>query len=365
MTQSQAPSPATPGYTESVHHIPVLGTPDRFIYAILAVPTTTTTAPTTELAIIAHGFAGHKDYCYQKLLAQTLPEQTGTATLRFDFSGCGDSIGLGKPVPGEHKEDEEEREKGHCRTLESDVTDLDSVAAYVATLSPGFRLTTTVGHSRGALAIFAWLARHSSPPTSSSSVLPTAHVRTVINCASRFHSSRITPSYVSRYPTFARDGGMWLTCRVAGGRYAPVWTDEGEIRSLAKADVPGYLRALADPGSVYHRDSGSDSDSGNGNGNGSAKRKRFRVLSVYGEADTVLSRDDADAFNAHLQPALARLANGALHQLKVIKDADHNYFGKEIQEEETKGQEEKGKRKKKVNYNPTVVQLIVNFIESV
>lgn len=43
------------------------------------------------LAIIAHGILGHKDYLFQRALAQKLP----VSTFRLDFRGNGESEGQG------------------------------------------------------------------------------------------------------------------------------------------------------------------------------------------------------------------------------------------------------------------------------
>ncbi|CEP15548.1 hypothetical protein [Parasitella parasitica] len=84
--------------------------------------------PQPRVVLIVHGILGHKDYLFQRVLAQTLP----ITSFRFDFRGNGESGGS----------------PGYCNILE-DTDDIHTVAKYFEDL--GYEIYAVVGHSRGAL----------------------------------------------------------------------------------------------------------------------------------------------------------------------------------------------------------------------
>ncbi|KAL0144371.1 protein-tyrosine phosphatase-like protein [Mucor lusitanicus] len=84
--------------------------------------------PQPRVVLIVHGILGHKDYLFQRVLAQTLP----ITSFRFDFRGNGESGGS----------------PGYCNILE-DTDDIHTVAKYFEDL--GYEIYAVIGHSRGAL----------------------------------------------------------------------------------------------------------------------------------------------------------------------------------------------------------------------
>lgn len=130
--------------------------PFNTIGATLTVPEN---SRSKSIAIIAHGHAGHRDYCYQKELAQILP----IASLRFDFSGCGYQLGTGTAKGAETKE--------LPRTIESDLHDIETLVKW--SRNRGYFVTALIGHSRGAVACLQYAKKDHEIPT-------------IVNCSGRY-----------------------------------------------------------------------------------------------------------------------------------------------------------------------------------
>ncbi|KAI8391055.1 uncharacterized protein BYT42DRAFT_180669 [Radiomyces spectabilis] len=81
------------------------------------------------LILITHGVLGHKDYLFQRLMAQELPY----STFRFDFRGNGESGG----------------EPGYANMTE-DTEDIHTVASHFE--KQGYQIFAVIGHSRGSVA---------------------------------------------------------------------------------------------------------------------------------------------------------------------------------------------------------------------
>ncbi|KAI8384055.1 hypothetical protein BD560DRAFT_293266, partial [Blakeslea trispora] len=92
------------------------------------------------LALIVHGVLGHKDYLFQRLLAQELP----LSSFRFDLRGNGESTGS----------------PGFANMLE-DTEDIHTVAEYFET--KGYQIYAVIGHSRGAIAAFKYATSCEKP----------------------------------------------------------------------------------------------------------------------------------------------------------------------------------------------------------
>ncbi|ODV92071.1 hypothetical protein CANCADRAFT_81941 [Tortispora caseinolytica NRRL Y-17796] len=85
--------------------------------------------------IILHGQAGHRNYVYQRLLANKLAD-TGFYSLRIDFRGCGYSDPIDNPEQG--------------RTLKHDCEDIARCCRFLK--SKKLESYAIVGHSRGGVA---------------------------------------------------------------------------------------------------------------------------------------------------------------------------------------------------------------------
>lgn len=221
------------------------------------------------IAVIAHGHAGHRDYCYQKLLSRTL----SFASIRFDFSGCGHQLGLGTADDATHKE--------IPRTVESDLTDLKTVIEYVR--KRGYFVTALIGHSRGAVACLQYAKTDHTIPT-------------VVNCSGRFRGHLIHQKARRLIPEgMSVDDikGYWETHRAgSAGKIVDKWMLLSEIASVGAQEMAG----IGNPGILS---------------------PEINVLIVFGANDNVVPIADAAMYMTELRDRA---------ELKMVDDADHNFF---------------------------------------
>ncbi|KAI8084984.1 ectomycorrhiza-regulated esterase, partial [Halteromyces radiatus] len=92
------------------------------------------------LILIAHGALGHKNYLYQRLLAEKLPY----SSFRFDFRGNGDSSG-----------------EARYSNFAEDTEDIYEVANYFE--NQGYEIWALVGHSRGSASCFKYATTCEKP----------------------------------------------------------------------------------------------------------------------------------------------------------------------------------------------------------
>lgn len=101
--------------------------------------------PTNRMVLILHGQMGHRDYCYQKLLAHRLAAYRGMYSLRIDFRGCGSLDDYADPKIG--------------RVVESDLEDITRSMEFITNkaLNPlgiDFVPLAIIAHSRGAVVMY-------------------------------------------------------------------------------------------------------------------------------------------------------------------------------------------------------------------
>ncbi|ORY82487.1 protein-tyrosine phosphatase-like protein [Protomyces lactucae-debilis] len=225
---------------------------------------TPTVCISRQIVVIVHGHAGHRDYCYQRALAEKLDQ----VSIRFDFSGCGYQLGSGTPPGDETKE--------IPRTIESDMTDLSTVISWCR--EQKYIVTALVGHSRGGVACLQYAKRDASIPT-------------VVNCSGRYRAHLILEK-VKKNPAL-KPGmlGFWETQRAGtGGALVKKWTLLSEIQSVGKQEMAGIKDALP-----------SSTD----------------VLLVFGTRDIIVPVSDSAMFIEELKERCT---------LHLEEDADHNFF---------------------------------------
>lgn len=132
-----------------------------------------------KIAVILHGAMGHKDYLFQKRLAQQLPIDS----FRFDFRGCHET-------PGNWR----------MGGLADDVVDLQVVVDHL-TKELGYEIDMLVGHSRGSLICFYWLSTAPEAKT----------VTKFVNVSGRYRMEKI----LETKPPFNEDGYYELKATVA------------------------------------------------------------------------------------------------------------------------------------------------------
>lgn len=274
--------------------------------------------PTRNVALILHGQGGHRDYCYQKLVAHRLAAELGFYSLRIDFRGCGSL--------DEHLDPQE------GRVLARDVEDIQTCAEYLLDGSRNaanidFLLLAIISHSRGSVAMFLWALQQeellNSAKREKAIVVPS-----LVNCSLRFSSDTIHERY-----TFLRDDFDFINVQaLRHGKIQGTKVTKDELLSLAEQDLT-RIRTLP---------------------------PRWSVLSVYGLEDHIIPREDC----AYFANTLNR--GPYTHQLELIEGADHNFYGDTVETEDE--QQELNPRgypltsKKRINYNYLVSAIVTKYL---
>lgn len=216
------------------------------------------------IAIIVHGHAGHRDYCYQKELASVL----SIPSVRFDFSGCGPQLGSGTTRGHEAEETP--------RTIESDIHDIRTVVRYAR--AQGYFVTALVGHSRGAVACFRYAEEDWTVPT-------------VVNCSGRYRGHLIHEKVKRRIGRRDDEIGYWEKVRAgAGGPLVDKFMLLSEIASVGDQNMRGLARRVS---------------------------PELNVLICFGTKDNVVPLADLGMFVNEF--------NGRA-TVAMLDDADHNFF---------------------------------------
>lgn len=271
-------------------------------------------------ALILHGQGGHRNYCYQKLLAHTLARDLGMYSLRIDFRGCGSSADNINPKVG--------------RVLSQDVEDIQHAAEFLLDgsknpLGLNFALSSIITHSRAGVAMFLWSMKQDeiakSDDSSKAIIVPN-----LVNCSSRFQSHTVYERYPLQDDTF----DMVPQVMLRHGKFQEVLIMKRELLDLAEADLSGLDKLSLD----------------------------FSVLSIYGLEDNIIPIVDS----AHFANKLTR---GHLsHQLELIPLADHNFYGTVPIENDDDAEEYNPlglplNSSKLVNYGKIVVEKIVDYLQ--
>lgn len=275
-----------------------------------------------KVVLILHGQGGHKDYCYQRMLGQELPGENGMWTFRLDFRGCGEST-----EDDHHKLKDvdwpEYKVTKPIRTIKRDAEDIEEAVTWLQ--KRGLTVCALVAHSRGCLAAMEWfhngIEANKFIGSGGSTVLPA-----FVNCSGRFKTHEIWDKLREGYGYTWKEHKEYRSVENFGGKYTKMMVSIEEPTSIANTDIPGHCKAFKNAGG--------------------------HTLTVFGSRDQVVNVEDAGHFANALQPR---------HHLSIIRDADHNFYGDELPAE--KGAEP-GKRPKKVNYNPRVTKIIIDWLKS-
>lgn len=267
--------------------------------------------PTHKLALLLHGKGGHKNYCYQSILAKDLATKLGTYSFRFDFRGCGDS--------------QENEDEDFGRKVEQDVEDIEIVLNVFTNglnykdININLMPNSIISHSRGSVAMFRWALKQQELLDSNK---PYQFVPNLINTSGRFISSLLleqkspfTGSFLNQYRF---------------GKYQEIKTKDGEIQDLGSQD----LNPIKD------------------------LNEEIQVLSIYGLSDTIVPVKDSENFANLL---------GSRHTLKFIPFADHNFYGDSEIDESNKSKfnaENLPLKKNRVNFNYKVSSEVIDWLNT-
>ncbi|KAJ7366358.1 Alpha/Beta hydrolase protein [Mycena albidolilacea] len=221
-----------------------------------------------KIALILHGAMGHKDYLFQRRLAQRLPLDS----FRFDFRG-------NHETPGTWSQG----------GFADDVEDLSAAANYLQGVY-GYVIAAVVGHSRGSLVGMRWI-----------STSPAARdVTAFINASGRYRMAKILegPAAKARQDAFARDGFYDWTTTVAR---KPV--------TVRMYPAGQDLFVNWDTSFVW------DSFPAN-----------IHALTLHG-----LSDETVPPYDAHIYARALGARSPGTHTLHMVEDADHNFTGRQDQ----------------------------------
>lgn len=223
-------------------------------------------APTQgrKIALILHGTLGHKDYLFQKALAAQLPLDS----FRFDFRGNHETGGTWKQG-----------------ALSEDLEDVQAVVDYLKA-QLGYVVELVVGHSRGSIVGFRWMAASDDGRKTPA----------FVNVSGRYRMEKIVDSEA---------GQLWVEAFEKQGYYE--WTVTVARKPILARVTPGELKQFTtwDTSFVWN-DFPQHTD----------------VLSVHGLQDRTVPPYDAVIYTKALSNRHPGTAT-----LHFIEHGDHNFTG--------------------------------------
>lgn len=279
-------------------------------------------APSTgKIALILHGQGGHRNYCYQKMVAHKLAAELGMYSLRIDFRGSGSLA--------------ENADTDAGRLLLQDLEDIDAAVDFIRDgekhhVGVDFLLLSIIAHSRGGVAMFLWACKQQELLKSTKTAASAVVVPNLINCSLRFRSHTI----LDRYNFVGPDEIDVITLKaLRHGKYVDTIIPKDEIMSLATADLTPIEKLSPE----------------------------WSVLSIYGTRDDIIPKEDC----AYFANALNR--GRYTHHLELIDDADHNFFGVHPIEDEDDQQRLNRyalpvTKNKLVNFNYLVSATVIKYL---
>lgn len=236
--------------------------------------------PTKRMVLILHGQMGHRDYCYQKILAHKLAAYRGMYSLRIDFRGCGALDDCADPKLG--------------RVVDSDIEDINRCMEFItnASLNPlgvSFVPLAIVAHSRGAVVMYLWALQQEALLKNGDPERKAFNVPNLVSCSTRYNSLTMFEKHGIIDDDFE---SLEMRC-LRHGKVQLVEVPRQELTSLIDTDLTCVKDLPAN----------------------------WSVLSVYGMEDEVVSANDGAQFSN----LLSRCRYS--HHLELIENADHMFMG--------------------------------------
>ncbi|KAF7365566.1 Peptidase-S9 domain-containing protein [Mycena venus] len=221
-----------------------------------------------KIALILHGAMGHKDYLFQRHLAQRLPLDS----FRFDFRG-------NHETPGTWSQG----------GFVDDLQDLSAVAKYLENVY-GYVISAVIGHSRGSLVGMRWI-----------STAPEARdVTAFINVSSRYRMAKILEGPAAKIRQEAFD---------AHGFYD--WTTTVARKPVTVRMYPAGQDLFVNWDTSFVWDKFPTN---------------VHVLTLHG-----LSDQTVPPYDAHIYARALGARSPGTHTLHMVEDADHNFTGRQDQ----------------------------------
>lgn len=320
---------------------------------------------TLNMAILMHGYGGHKNYTFLKHTAQELSVNRGWYSFRFDFRNCGDS---GKLSGLSAK---------NGRSISVDMEDLDTVVRFWSNVENykhllGFETSSDaavdynkndksannhhdnsnvdkklyvnalIAHSRGTIPMFKWsIAQWRKHQHGDNDAML---VRNLVNVSGRFLLHKLIEWMKENYPgwpTNFQDGqgivlkNVYLQRQFHQDQY--VWNEE--FFDAGKGDYNDQS-----PNNEYDLSVIGES-------------KFYSVLTMFGLKEDKIPIEDAYRFANKLHK---------VHKLVLVRDADHNYYGRvKVTEENAHLENPRNlplNARGLVNYNVEVAKHISEFL---
>ncbi|THU96669.1 alpha/beta-hydrolase [Dendrothele bispora CBS 962.96] len=264
----------TPGPTNRVStklYIPHPSDPTCSIAGVLEQLTSTAVTDsdakaTKRIALILHGAGGHKDYLYQKRLAQRLPLDS----FRFDFRGNHETPGVW-------------RQGGFA----GDVVDLRAVVDYLS-INYGYKVDLVVGHSRGSIVAFKWICTTEEG----------RNISAFVNASGRYRMRKLLD---------APGVNVWQENILKQGYH--LWTPIVARKQVSVQITGEDLDTFVNWDTSYVWDQFPSS---------------IDVLTIHGLKDQLVSPYDGVIYARALNPR-----SPGTHNLHLMEDADHNFTGRQ------------------------------------
>ncbi|KAF8904053.1 ectomycorrhiza-regulated esterase [Gymnopilus junonius] len=219
-----------------------------------------------KIALILHGTMGHKDYLFQKRLALKFPLDS----FRFDFRGNHETGGVWKQGD-----------------LAGDIIDLQAVVDYLKN-HYGYVIELLIGHSRGSVVAFRWLA----------STEDGRKVPAFVNASARYRMPKIleSPSGTIWKGHFAKQGFYMWNVTVARKQITAIITPE-DVQTFCNWDTSFVWDKFP---------------------------QATDVLTLHGLSDATVPPYDALIYARALSKR-----NPGTHTLNLMEGADHNFTGRQ------------------------------------
>ncbi|CAD6566290.1 MAG: hypothetical protein CYPHOPRED_000546 [Cyphobasidiales sp. Tagirdzhanova-0007] len=239
---------------------------DSFLPGTLAQANPATRSNT--VAVILHGQMAHRDQLYHKSLVRALIEYRQMDSVRFDFT---------------HAKYGASDWKWHMARFHQDIEELQFVVDYLAEML-GYEIRLLIGHSKGALASFAYLSKIKNPPPF------------YVNLSGRYDMKRANDIMGPRYfPAFEKAGLYEWNAKVAGRQVVAKITPE-QFREFVNHDT-SFINSTFAVGT--------------------------HVLTLHGDADPLVPVEDGKMYHF----LLSQRPGPGTSTLHLVQGGDHNYIG--------------------------------------
>ncbi|KAL6928779.1 hypothetical protein ACO0SA_002108 [Hanseniaspora valbyensis] len=267
------------------------------ISAILSRPATDETNLHKGILLL-HGHCGHKNYINLPIIDDLL-QKDGYYILRVDFRGLGNS--------------EENADLKMGRTLSQDLEDIETCYLFFRDIV-NVKLDTIIAHSRAVISMFSF---HLFLQKKYGDFIPN-----LINCSGRYDNDGLRDKILKKNPNWVQDQGYYAST-FRYGSLQKIFIPYEESMSVITVDSKKFAKI----------------------------DQRCSILSVYGCKEDVMPLSAATKYDKLFKQR---------HQLILIDNADHNFFGIVI--DDPNNPFNLPTKRGKINYNYLVGKHIEDYL---